>query len=170
MLTLSGAVGVAKDNLDVAPGGAVVEAEVDVVLKGNREAPHEGGAGGDDIAIELSAVVFRRRDFDSFALKLPAEGRFFTFPLLRFLGSAETAAALLVHLSARCDTIDGHVQELARADYAEKAVDVLEDVAEHLGLRSGVGTVLGVETRVDDAVHVQIEAIVPATSLTFCDP
>jgi hypothetical protein len=27
-----------------------------------------------------------------------------------------------------------------------------------------------VETGVDDAVHVQIEAIVPATSLTFCDP
>lgn len=126
---------------------------------------------------------------------------------LALLRSAEAAGALLVHFRTRSHTntrkwtesrgpndnknsifshyfyisidftINGHEEELARANTCEHAVDVLvagmsvshhrkkkqpylEDGQVHIVLRLGLGSMLRVTGRVDNAVHVKIQRVV----------
>ena len=57
---------------DVAPPGVAVESQVDVVLEGDGEPEHEGGARGDDIAVPraLTALLWNP---DALLLKLRPE-------------------------------------------------------------------------------------------------
>lgn len=48
---------VARAHLDAAPAGVLVEALVHVVLQRDRQAVHEGRAGGDDVGVKHRAAV-----------------------------------------------------------------------------------------------------------------
>ena len=55
--------------------------------------------------------------------------------LLHVLASAEAAGSLLVHLRARRDSVDGHVQNLPWPhDVSHNAVDVLKDAQDDIPL------------------------------------
>ena len=55
------------------------------------------------------------------------------------LGGSEAAGTLLIHLGARGDSINGHVEEFAGPHQAHQPVNVLEDVLEHLQEREKPG-------------------------------
>mmetsp|Transcript_5546 Transcript_5546/g.17558 ORF Transcript_5546/g.17558 Transcript_5546/m.17558 type:complete len:400 (-) Transcript_5546:30-1229(-) len=72
----------------------------------------------------------------------------------------EPPRALLVHLRARRDAVDGEVDDLLRAHDLQHFVGKREDALELLALahRSQLGLV-GVRAHVDDAVHVEVQVI-----------
>lgn len=82
-------------------------------------------------------------------------------PGFTILNSSLPPPPLLVHLSPRGDTINGHEEQLLRLDDLEENAEVVEDVLEYLLLRNSemrVG-VIRVRAVVDDAIHVQIHVI-----------
>ena len=66
---------------------------------------------------------------------------------------------MLVHFCARSNTIDGHVENFTGADDIEKAVDALEDGNHHLVFILGSWLILGMSTRMDDSVHIQVQIV-----------
>lgn len=64
----------------------------------------------------------------------------------------EPSRALLIHLGARCNAVDGHEEQLARTHHCKNAINVLEDALDHLVL---VGRVVlrGIETGARESAH-----------------
>ena len=79
--------------------------------------------------------------------------------LLRVLGGAEAPRALLVHLGSGRHTVDSEVDHLSGLDNFDDFVSVEKNVFEDLLLALGLGPVLRVRTRVDNAVHVEVEVV-----------
>ena len=109
-----------------------------VVLERRREPPHEGRSRRDDVGVKRLRLDLVGH-LDALLPELLAQFGLLLFLLLRFLRGAEPARALLVHLRARRDAVDGHVQELSRAHHREQPVDVVEDALEHLLFRGRRG-------------------------------
>ena len=65
---------------------------------------------------------------------------------------------MLVHLGPRGYAIHGQHDTLARAHKRKDAVHVGEDGSHHGRFVFGWGTVFRVAARMDDAVHVEVEA------------
>ena len=149
---------VGHDHLDASPRGIRVHPLMHVVLKRGAEPAHERGTRRDDVAVD-DVGLLPRRDVDPFPSQFRAEFLVFFLLLLGLLRGSESTRALLVHLRPRRDAVDGHVQQLAGADHGEEPVDVVEDALEHFFLGGWRRAVLGVEARVDDAVHVEVEVI-----------
>ena len=82
------------------------------------EAGHERGAGGDAVGVERLAFGL------GFALRERLGAHLLSLPR-----ALEAAGTLLVHLGARGDAVDRHVEQAPGADHAE---DVIQ-VREHLG-------------------------------------
>mmetsp|Transcript_5938 Transcript_5938/g.21724 ORF Transcript_5938/g.21724 Transcript_5938/m.21724 type:complete len:235 (+) Transcript_5938:3934-4638(+) len=158
VLALTGHIGVREDDLDVAPAGVVVESLVDVVLQRHGQVRHEGCARCNHVRVERLGLDLVRH-LEPLHLHLLAEAILLELLLAGILGGAEAARALLVHLGARRDAVDGHVEQLARPHHAEEPVDVREDVLEHLRHRGGRRPILRVEAGVDDAIHVQVQVV-----------
>mmetsp|Transcript_11144 Transcript_11144/g.26201 ORF Transcript_11144/g.26201 Transcript_11144/m.26201 type:complete len:292 (+) Transcript_11144:1750-2625(+) len=116
----------------------------------DAELEHKVGAGSDAVGIELGPV-----GEDAVA------GQDGGGQLLALLGRAEAAGALLVHLGAGGDAVDGQVQHLARPDEAVEAIDVAKDLLEHgrLVQHDDFVVVVAVRAGVDDAVHVEVEVV-----------
>ena len=74
--------------------------------------------------------------------------------------SPEATASLLIHLCTRCDTVNGHEEDLARAGHVDDALRVLEDLHHHVLFRLGRRFALWVRARVHNAIHVEIEAVI----------
>ena len=70
----------------------------------------------------------------------------------------ESPRPLLVHLSSGCGSIDSKEKKAARSNYGKYAINVGKDGCEHFLLRLRWWSPLGASTRVDDPIHVQIEA------------
>ena len=68
----------------------------------------------------LLSLIWLNTYFKTKILHLPA-----------FFRSSKSSWSLLVHLSPRCDAINGHVKQLARAHYTHQSVDVLKDEHHH---------------------------------------
>ena len=82
-------------------------------------------------------------------------------PLLGRFGiqcSPEASRALLVHLRARRDAVDGHEEQLLWLDLAKEMLDVIEDGDEHLVFGHAKGRRIGVFVRtvMNDAIHVEL--------------
>lgn len=75
--------------------------------------------------------------------------------------SPEPPCALLIHLGARSHSIDRHEEQLLRLDLAEQMLDVVEYLDEHFILADPLRDTIGVVVSavVDDAIHVQVEAV-----------
>ena len=116
VLSFSGHFMPAENDLDASPGCVFSNLLCDKIFELHAEPRHEWRSGRDGIAIER--VVFRQ-DL-SLAQRLVAD-------LLCLLGRSETPAALLVHLGARCDAIDGHEEELVGLDDGEEMLYIRED-------------------------------------------
>ena len=158
VLALSGDGSVGHDHLDSPPRGIRVHPLVHVILKRGAEAAHEGRARRDDVAVERLGLL-PRRDVDSLSPELLPEFLVLLLLLLGLLRGAKSTRSLLIHLGPRRDAVDGHVQQLPRADHGEEPVDVVEDALEHLFLGGWRRAILRVEARVDDAVHVEVQVI-----------
>ena len=79
-----------------------------------------------------------------------------------FLGincSPEPSRSLLVHLGSGSNSVDCHVHSLPGHDNAHYSVDVLKYGTEHLSLRLRGGFIHWVTTRMDDAIHVQVQTV-----------
>ena len=101
---------------------------------------------------------------DAVAIKRRLGRHRHSFPnglLLEPLGiqrSAEPPGALLVHLCAGRNAIDGHEKQLPRFYLPVQMLDVVEDLNEHLVLRHPVrcAVVVFVRAVVDDSVHIEL--------------
>ena len=93
------------------------------------EARHERGAGGDAVGIEGLA--------GGLGLALPGS---LLARLLRLESGSETTRSLLVHLRARGDAVDGHVQQAARSNHAEDVIEVREHLRHLRGVVSERGS------------------------------
>jgi hypothetical protein len=58
-------------------------------------------------------------------------------------------------------TIDGHVQELARFNRVDNAVDVLENICVHIGVGDlkAERVVIPMSRIVNNSIHIQVEVI-----------
>ena len=75
--------------------------------------------------------------------------------------SSKSAGSLLIHLCSRRNSIDSHEKKLLGLNLSEQMLDVVEDSNKHLLLGHAKGCIVGVFmcTVVDDAIHVQVEAV-----------
>jgi hypothetical protein len=174
VLSLSGNVVSAEDDLDAPPVRVFRDLLIDKVFEMFRETSHEGRACGSDGRVsdrdrrrQRSSTRLTWRDtvrieslFLGQDLSIPL-GLFLS--LLVLLGSPEPPAPLLVHLGPGCTSIDGHEEDLSRLDLGEQVVDVGIDGEDHLFLGdTKVHVALGgrrVRTVVNDPVHVEIEIV-----------
>jgi hypothetical protein len=79
--------------------------------------------------------------------------------LLIIKSCPEPSGSLLVHLGARRNAIDGHVEKLLRLDLSKQMLDVVEYANEHLLLaqtKADVFARIFVGTVMDDAIHVKL--------------
>mmetsp|Transcript_13158 Transcript_13158/g.33917 ORF Transcript_13158/g.33917 Transcript_13158/m.33917 type:complete len:226 (+) Transcript_13158:1951-2628(+) len=170
MLTLTRDVGVGQDGpeLQLLPQRIVGHPVVDVIADGLGHLVQKVGAGRDDIGVE---EVGRAAVRQCPALSLPVLPQLHLLPLhlLALLRSAEAPGALLVHLGARGHAVDGHVDDLLRADDADKAVEVQENVLVHVLLVLRRRPVLGVAARVDDAVHIEVQVVKVSIGCIFVE-
>ena len=123
----------------------------DEVLELLRQARHKLGTWGNAIRVERVLL----RHLFPFSNRLVPR----CFGVQR---GSKTAGALLVHLRPRCDTVNGHEEELLRLDLPEQMLDIVEYLDEHLVFGQtlgggGVGVIVG--TVVNDAVHVQVKTV-----------
>ena len=82
--------------------------------------------------------------------------------LARFLsiqGGPETPGALLVHLGARGDTINGHKKQLFGFDLSKQMLDVVENGDKHLLFAEAEGNIVRILvcTVMDNAIHIQLQ-------------
>ena len=159
VLSLAGDGGVAEDHLEPAPARVQREALVHVVPQPVRQTGHEGGSRRDDVVVEHLLLGAALAELVAALHHLATQVLLDVLLLRDLLGRLEAAGALLVHLRARRDTVDGHVQHLAGAHHRHEAVDVKADVGKHLVLGLGGRDVFRVHARVDDAVHIEVQVV-----------
>ena len=138
VLALAGNGGIGHDHFDATPPGVGVKPEMHVVLQRGGESPHERRAGRDDVTVKRLRLDLVGH-LDALLTELLAELFLLLRFFLRLLRGTETTRALLVHLRAGGDAVDGHVQQLSRAHHSEEAIDVVKDALEHLLLGGGRG-------------------------------
>ena len=75
----------------------------------------------------------------------------------------------MVHLRTGSNSINSHEEELLRLDLAEKMLDIVEDLDEHLFFGHSESRIVGilVRTVVDDLVHVKLVLLVSDTPSRF---
>mmetsp|Transcript_6747 Transcript_6747/g.16597 ORF Transcript_6747/g.16597 Transcript_6747/m.16597 type:complete len:270 (+) Transcript_6747:3036-3845(+) len=154
VLPLSGHGGVAEYHLEIPPRRIRGEALADVKSDVFGEVDHEFRTGGDDVRIPRH--VGRGGDARALLGEAVAHLHLRRGALLRLLRRAESPRALLVHLRAGGDAVDGEVQELSGTDRTDESVHVQTYVFVHLLLVFGLGAVLGMRAGVDDPVHVDV--------------
>lgn len=148
MLTLAGNFVTRQDDLTALPVRVLRYLLADEVLELASELCHEIGAGSDAVAVK--GVLLGQ-------LLALADGPFTS--LLGVEGGTKAAGSLLVHLSSRGHTIDGHEKELFRLDFSEEMFDIVEYPDEHFFLaqsKRGVGSVF-MSAIMDNAIHVQLQ-------------
>jgi len=116
---------------------------------------HELSAGSDDIGIEFP--VYRAFILFKSNLSSPLSFDIYTTISIIFgiFGCSESPRSLLVHFSAGCYAINGEINQLLGTDQADQFIGVFVDIIENLMLARRLRiTVLGMGTRVNDAVHI----------------
>ena len=79
--------------------------------------------------------------------------------MLADLCCSKSSRSLLVHLGSWCYTVDGHVQDLARAHHSKQAIDIIENALEHLLLGRRGRSILGVKERMYYPIHVEVQVV-----------
>lgn len=134
-----------QDNFAMAPALVRRYLVLNEVPEGVVQSAHERSARRNAVRVEP------RLGWKHFAFL----ARFFLLHL-GLLRRTETSSALLVHLCARCDTIDGQEEQLLRLNHVEERLQVKENVFEDLLFcNSEVDViVVGVTAIVNHSVHV----------------
>ena len=121
---------------------------------------HELGAWCNNIGVELpfggAFVFFKINFFFPFIFDVSSScGIVFSI-----LCRTKSSRSLLIHFGTRCYTIDSEINQLCRADKTDQFVRVLVDILKNFKFAGWLRiSVLGMGTRMDDTVHVQIQIV-----------
>mmetsp|Transcript_19964 Transcript_19964/g.31790 ORF Transcript_19964/g.31790 Transcript_19964/m.31790 type:complete len:218 (+) Transcript_19964:1068-1721(+) len=151
-------IGVGQNHLNALPAGIKMELVRHPVTQRLRQLIHEWRAWRNHIVVPTLGLW--RWHIPSLLVVVALQFLARRHQLVSLLRRTKTTRTLLIHFTARRNTIDGEIQQFAWTHHAEQMLNVLERVLNHFVLVFRLGTTLWMTTRMNDAVHVEIEIVV----------
>ena len=107
--------------------------------------------------IKVSIFLFTDLDvvFTKFLSQLFHQFRILFF----FHSSSKSPASLLINLCNRSNTINSKVNHFFRSHCVDNFVCILKDIVEDLSFGLRLRFALGMETRMDNTVHVEVQVV-----------